>query len=69
VVERFHCGWSVPVERDLLVSLVSSISREDVTRRRERALEAGKSYHWALEEPTLLAVYERLGFRIGATGS
>lgn len=66
VVDRFDCGWSVPVERNLLARLVSSLSREEMSRRREGAREAGRHYHWALEEPTLLGVYERLGFSPGA---
>jgi len=62
VVDRFDCGWSIPVERNLLTRLVSSMSREEISRRREGAREAGKHYHWALEEPTLLGVYKRFGF-------
>ncbi len=68
VVDRFGCGWAIPVERDLLARLVGSLSREEVDRRREKALAAAESCHWALEEPTLLGVYRRLGFGPGETG-
>jgi glycosyltransferase involved in cell wall biosynthesis len=68
IVDRFGCGWAIPVERDLLARLVTSITREEISRRSERALEAGSSCHWALEEPTLLGVYRRLGFGPGETG-
>jgi glycosyltransferase involved in cell wall biosynthesis len=57
VVDDSKCGWTVPVDTDSLFALVTNISRNDITEKRNNALHYRKTIGWHHEEVFLLHAY------------
>lgn len=61
VIDKSGCGWKVPANRDALLLLIKAMSREEVSIKREKAMQYRKTIGWQQEEKVLLEAYHNLG--------
>lgn len=61
VVDGPKCGWTVAVDGDALLTLVSAISWDDIMDRRNGVLRYRETIGWSKEEEILLQVYRGFG--------
>lgn len=61
-VDSLKCGWKVDPEIAAVRRLIEELAWDDVHRGRAQALASREYFGWELEEPNLLAVYDKLGF-------
>jgi len=55
VVNQGRCGWTVPVEKEAVFSLISGLSKDDVDEKRSNALEYRKTLGWHNEEKVIVS--------------
>jgi glycosyltransferase involved in cell wall biosynthesis len=60
VIDDGECGWKIPVNKRALYSLVTSISKDEIAAKRNKAMQYGKTIGWQNEEKALLNVYRHL---------
>jgi glycosyltransferase involved in cell wall biosynthesis len=64
VVDYFKCGWKCQGNENDVIALIEQITLDLVSEKRNYANASRNFIGWHLEEPTLLSIYERLGFEI-----
>ena len=62
VVDRYQCGWKCPAEEETALRLIDQLTAEEIGRKKIFAAQSKEHFGWDLEEPSLLAMYQRLGF-------
>lgn len=60
VIDEADCGWKVAVDKSALYSLVTSISKDEVAAKRNKAMQYRKMIGWQNEEKALLNVYRNM---------
>lgn len=68
-VEETGFGWAVEPEAGALLARLRSLDAVEIERVKARVRAGGPRFEWATEEPSLLALYARLGFGTRASGS
>jgi glycosyltransferase involved in cell wall biosynthesis len=63
IVDDYDVGWKVPLEASKIEAIINSVTRQEIIEKRSKVLQARKFFGWHFEEPTLLKVYENLGFK------
>lgn len=67
VVEESKAGWVVAVDRDTVAALIDQLTWDEVSAKRESALQYRKSEGWHNEEQVMLRAYRDLG--LGTVGN
>lgn len=60
VIDEEQCGWTIPVEKEALLSLVNSLSRKEIRKKRVKALQCVGKFDWRHEEKKLFEIYRDL---------
>jgi glycosyltransferase involved in cell wall biosynthesis len=60
IIKEKDCGWSVGVDVGAIKRLLETLTREDIDRKRENAIESMFKYDWSVEEKILLDTYTNL---------
>jgi glycosyltransferase involved in cell wall biosynthesis len=60
VIDEADCGWKVAVDKSAFYSLVTSISKDEIAVKRNKAAQYRKMIGWQNEEKAILDVYRNI---------
>ena len=60
IIKENDCGWCARVEVEAITILLETLTREEIERKRNNAVECRCKYDWSFEEKILLDTYTNL---------
>lgn len=60
VVNDNDCGWGVSVNVKSITNMLESVTRDEIESKKSNTISCGLKYDWAIEEKTLLNIYNDL---------
>ena len=60
LIEEFQCGWKVAVDEGAVMSLISSLTPEQITEKGNNISKVQMTYSWEIEKEKLFNLYRNI---------
>ena len=60
LVDEFQCGWKVAPDLKAVISLIGSLTEEEVAEKKRNTTKARIAFSWETEKEKLIRIYQDL---------